>query len=336
MTSRAHAWLLAGVLAGVLAAGIAGCSPETTKPGAGSPPAPTSTADPAAPSSVAPSRSTSSGGPTTPTQPTEATQPTRTAPTSTPRPRPQPTDTMATATAPSPKPTLHRTSTTAPLPMPTLSGHRVVVLDPGHDGGNAGHPSAINKLVPAGYGRYKACNTVGTETYAGYAEHAFNWDVAQRVRSILRAHGVTVVMTRNSDTGVGPCVNVRAEIGNEAHADAEVSIHGDGSLQGNGFHVIRADGDPGGPVIAGDSERLSVAVHSAMIAAGHSPATYSGDGDGYDVRSDLGGLNLSTQPSIMIECGNMRDPGDAATMSSASGRQDIAAAIASGILSYLD
>ena len=47
--------------------------------------------------------------------------------------------------------------------------------------------------MPAGYGERKACDTTGTETNAGYGEHAFTWDVAVRVRAILRAHGVPVV-----------------------------------------------------------------------------------------------------------------------------------------------
>jgi N-acetylmuramoyl-L-alanine amidase len=82
-----------------------------------------------------------------------------------------------------------------------------VVLNPGHNGGDAAHPDEISRLVPAGYGNVKACDTTGTETNAGYAEHAFNWDVALRVRQILRHHGVRVIMTRSSDTGVGPCFN---------------------------------------------------------------------------------------------------------------------------------
>ena len=73
---------------------------------------------------------------------------------------------------------------------------RVVVIDPGHDGGNASHPAIVNKLVYAGNGLYKPCNTVGTATNSGYAEHAFTWNVAKRVRTILIARGATVVMTR--------------------------------------------------------------------------------------------------------------------------------------------
>jgi N-acetylmuramoyl-L-alanine amidase len=211
-----------------------------------------------------------------------------------------------------------------------------VVLDPGHNGANADHPSIINAPVPNGNGGTKPCNTTGTATNAGYPEHAFNWDVALRVREILRSHGITVVMTRDNDTGVGPCVDRRAEIGNEADATAVVSIHGDGApSSGHGFHVIEAVSEPGGPAIAAETRRLGADVHDAMVAdSGMTTSTYLG-ADGYDHRSDLAGLNLSVQPTVMVECGNMRNAGDAAIMSSPSGRLAIAEAIASGILRYV-
>lgn len=237
------------------------------------------------------------------------------------------------STPPSPKPSRTRQSTVAATHVPP---GRVVVLDPGHNGGNASHTDIINAPVPDGNGSTKPCNTTGTATNAGYAEHAFNWDVAMRVRSILRGHGITVVLTRQNDSGVGPCVDKRAQIGNAAQATAVVSIHGDGSWSGHGFHVITATKDRGTPAVDEASSRLAHDVHAQMLAdSGMSTATYIGS-DGYDRRSDLAGLNLSDRPTIMVECGNMRDAGDAAIMSSVDGRSHIAVAIANGISAFLD
>lgn len=211
----------------------------------------------------------------------------------------------------------------------------MVVLDPGHNGGNAAHPDLINRQVPAGFGQTKACNTTGTATDRGYTEHAFNWDVTQRVRRILTARGVTVLLTRRDDVGVGPCVNERAAIGNRARAAAVVSIHADGHPGGHGFHVIEAARPPAGAAVAAAAHRLAAAVHDRYAAeAGFAPSTYVGS-NGYDPRTDLAGLNLSSQPAIFIECGNMRDADDAARMTSAAGRQRVAQAIADGILRYL-
>ncbi|HEX4726332.1 MAG TPA: N-acetylmuramoyl-L-alanine amidase, partial [Jatrophihabitans sp.] len=153
--------------------------------------------------------------------------------------------------------TASRTTSSSPAPISRpaapsrpLTG-TVIVLNPGHNGGNAANAAAINRQVPAGFGQYKACDTTGTETNAGYQEHAFNWDVSLRVRTILQAHGVRVIMTRDSDTGVGPCVDERARIGNQAGVAAVVSIHADGAATtGHGFHVCEDSRQPAGPAVA--------------------------------------------------------------------------------------
>ncbi len=230
----------------------------------------------------------------------------------------------------------HRHTTAAPPPI-SYSG-LTVVLNPGHDGGNASHPAAINRQVPAGYGDYKACDTTGTNTNAGYPEHAFTWDVALRVRTILRGRGVHVVLTRPNDSGVGPCVDERAAVGNRAGVAAVVSIHADGAPSGgHGFHVNQASRRPDGAsaATAAQSIQLGQALHAALErSSGLVPSTYIGH-DGYYYRSDLAGLNLATRPATFLELGNMRNAGDAALQSSAAGRQRIAAAIAAGILAFL-
>lgn len=225
------------------------------------------------------------------------------------------------------------TSIAAP-PSPTTPS-KVVVLDPGHNGGNASHPEEINAQVPAGRGRMKACNTTGTATNAGFPEHEFAWDVAVRVRDLLAAQGVQVVMTRQDDTGVGPCVDKRAAIGNDSGAAAVVSIHADGSTNtsAHGFHVAysspplnEAQGEP--------STRLATTMRDAMVAGGFVTSTYIGSA-GLSPRDDLSGLNLSTRPAVLVECGNMRNATEAAAFSSPDGRQSYASAIAAGILAYL-
>ncbi len=211
----------------------------------------------------------------------------------------------------------------------------MVVLDPGHNGDNAANPDVINELVPAGRGRTKPCNTTGTATGAGYPEHAFTWSVAVRVRAILEARGIEVRLTRPNDRGIGPCVNERAAVGNDAAADAVVSIHADGSTNpaAHGFHVAysspplnAAQGEP--------SLRLARTMRDGLSSAGFPLSTYVGS-HGLSPRDDLGGLNLSTRPAVLVECGNMRNAAEAAAFSSPAGQRSYAAAIAAGILVYL-
>jgi N-acetylmuramoyl-L-alanine amidase len=54
------------------------------------------------------------------------------------------------------------------------------------------------------------------------------------------------------------------------------------------------------------------------------------------VRNNLGGLNLSTVPKVLIECANMQDPADAALTESAQWRQQAAQGIADGITAFLE
>jgi N-acetylmuramoyl-L-alanine amidase len=235
-------------------------------------------------------------------------------------------------------PATHPSSAAAPSAGAHAGPRPTVVLNPGHNGDDYAHPAEVNRLVPMGYGEKKPCDTTGTSTNAGYPEHAFNWDVALRVERILTGHGVRVIMTRHSDSGVGPCVDRRAAIGNRPGVDAVVSIHADGGpASGHGFHVNQDSRRPDGAsaAVAHQSIELGRAIHAALLrSSGLVPSTYIGT-NGYYYRDDLAGLNLARRPATFLELGNMRNAGDAALQSSPAGRQRIARAVAAGILAFL-
>ncbi|WP_406732240.1 N-acetylmuramoyl-L-alanine amidase [Streptomyces sp. NBC_01794] len=249
---------------------------------------------------------------------------------------PSPSASSTTASpSPSPSPSKGKPGASGPL------AGRVVVVDPGHNPGNFQHTSEINKLVDIGTNR-KECDTTGTSTNAGYTEAEFSLDVSQRLRTLLEKQGATVKFTHTDDRPFGPCVDERARIGNKAGADAVISIHADGSATGNrGFHVILPALVKAGAAdtakIVGPSRDLGERIAGKFVrATGSAPSNYVGDGTGLDVREDLGGLNLSTVPKVFIECGNMRDPKDAALLTSSNWRQKAAQGMADGISSYLD
>jgi N-acetylmuramoyl-L-alanine amidase len=220
------------------------------------------------------------------------------------------------------------TTTTPAGPAP------VVVLDPGHNGGNAAAADAIAREVPDGRGGTKPCNTTGTETADGYAEHAFAFDVAARVTRLLTAQGVVVRSTRDSDDGVGPCVDRRAAVANDAGAALSVSIHADsGPAGGSGFHVALAD-PPLAPSQRAPSAALGDALVAGLEAQGFTPSTYRGE-DGLDPRPDLAGLNHARVPAALVECASMADPGEARVVEDPAGRQRYAGGIAAGILRAL-
>jgi len=81
--------------------------------------------------------------------------------------------------------------------------------------------------------------------------------------------------------------------------------------------------------------KLGLAIRSAFRAGTGEPyADYVGH-DGLDVRTDLGGLNLSTVPKVFIETGNMRNAIDASRLESAAYRQREADALAHGLETFL-
>lgn len=215
-----------------------------------------------------------------------------------------------------------------------------VVIDPGHNPNNREHAAEINRTVNIGTGR-KACDTTGTATASGYSEAEFTLDLARRVRAGLRERGATVEMTHQGRRPWGPCVNARAEAGNQADADAVVSLHADGAPAGErGFHVILPEavneGRADTRAITGASRNLGRELADSFREFTKSkPAAYAGDGEGTDTRGDLGGLNLTRVPKVFLECGNMRDPQDAADLTDRRWRGRAADGVVEGIAQYL-
>ena len=221
-------------------------------------------------------------------------------------------------------------------PGDNLSG-LVVTIDPGHNGRNGAHPDQINQQVSIGNGETKECDTAGTETESGYTEAAYNLDVALKLRRLLEDAGAKVVMTRDDNRGVGPCIDERAEIGNEAKSDAVVSIHADGGPPGGrGFHIIHPTRIKGlTDDIYGASKRLALDLRDAFgRVTGLPRSNYIGQ-NGLDERSDLGGLRLSDVPKVFIETGNMRNGADAKKLESKRFRARIAKGIYAGLTRFL-
>jgi N-acetylmuramoyl-L-alanine amidase len=205
-----------------------------------------------------------------------------------------------------------------------------VFLDPGHNAG-----ADTSQQVNNGRGGTKQCNTSGAATNDGYSEHAFNWAVVGLINGSLSGMGVRTQLSRDSDNGVGPCVDQRAALANAMHPDAIVSIHADGGpAGGSGFHVNYSS-PPLNDVQAGPAVQLAHTMRDALVQAGFHPSTYVGS-DGLYGRADLAGLNLAQYPAVLVELGNMKNPEEAARMESPDGRAQYAAAVTQGIVAFLN
>ena len=212
---------------------------------------------------------------------------------------------------------------------------KIVGIDPGHNGRNYTDPSYISRKVWNGR-EWEACDTTGTETASGYTEARFNWNVAQYLRAILVKDGARVVLTRKNNRGVGPCVNRRARILDRAHANVSIDIHADyGPSGGRGFTVLEPVADGPNDKVIKSSLRFGRYVHTAMRDSTKMPVSDYYGHNGYIRRDDLAGLNLTTMPKVLIECGNMNNARDAALLVRPRVQRSIARALAAAIIRFL-
>jgi N-acetylmuramoyl-L-alanine amidase len=228
----------------------------------------------------------------------------------------------------------------SPSPRPTagpgvrkpLAG-KIVGIDPGHNGRNGTDPAYLAHQIFNGRSM-ENCNTTGTQTASGYTESLFNWNVATYLTADLRRDGARVVLTRHNNDGIGPCVNKRSWMLNQT--DVAIDIHADGGpTWGRGFTVLEPVADGPNNAVIGSSLRFGRYVHAAFLADTPMRVSDYYGRDGYIFRNDLAGLNLTTVPKVLIECGNMTNAADAALLSSPHVQRQIARALEAAIIRFL-
>jgi N-acetylmuramoyl-L-alanine amidase len=211
----------------------------------------------------------------------------------------------------------------------------VVGVDPGHNGDNWENTSYINQLVWNGR-EEETCDTTGTQEANGYTEAQFAFNVAEYLATMLRSQGATVVLTRTSNTSFGPCITERASIVNDAGAHVAVSIHADGGpVSGRGFSILEPVASGVNDAVISASQVLGDHVRSAFLSETPMPVSDYYGVNGVVPRDDLGGLNLTTVPKVMVECGNMPNPTDAALLVDPGFQQQVATAFAKAITTFL-
>jgi N-acetylmuramoyl-L-alanine amidase len=212
---------------------------------------------------------------------------------------------------------------------PLVRPHRVsnvgkvqtVVLDPGHGGYDRGQVS-----------RY------------GY-EKDFALDVARKLRPLLQAKGVRVIMTREGDYFVP--LEVRAQIANTARDSIFVSIHFNATNDdpnATGFEIFSftprgapstsdsavapsaLSAQPGSTVDA-QSLALSACIYHSLL--GHIPEYDRGI-----KRARFAVLRLTKVPAVLIEGGFLTQQGECKLIAQKEWRARLARAISVGIESY--
>jgi N-acetylmuramoyl-L-alanine amidase len=208
-----------------------------------------------------------------------------------------------------------------PHRVPNVGKVQTVVLDPGHGGHDKGQVSR--------YG----------------AEKDFALDVARKLRPILQAKGLRVIMTREGDYFVP--LEVRAKIANSARNSIFVSVHFNASgddPNATGFEIFSftprgapstSDGavasssynmQPGSTVDA-ESMALSACIYHSLI--GHIPEYDRGI-----KRARFAVLRLTKVPAVLIEGGFLTERGESKLIANKDWRSKLAGAISVGIENY--
>jgi N-acetylmuramoyl-L-alanine amidase len=211
----------------------------------------------------------------------------------------------------------------APAPTPHTGGH-LVVIDPGHQS----HGMSEKEPNGPGSSNMKAKVTGGTSgKTSGLTEYQLNLTVGLKLRDELVARGYNVIMTRESNDVSLSNVD-RAQIANNAGAEAFVRIHANGSdnTSTNGAMTIcQTPSNPYNAAYYSQSRKLSDCVLDSFVAATGCKKQYVWETD------TMTGINWANVPSTIIEMGYMSNPTEDANMASEAYQSQMVTGIANGI-----
>jgi N-acetylmuramoyl-L-alanine amidase len=176
---------------------------------------------------------------------------------------------------------------------------------------SAGGDSPITVVIDPGHGGHDRGGIPGQRI----AEKDMNLDVALRLRKVLSARGYRVVMTRDSDVFVS--LGGRVAIANSYRNAVFVCIH---------FNATGRRGASGIETYfySRDSLPLASAIH--YYVAGGAPSDNRGVR-----RRGFYVLRKTRIPAVLVECGFLTNPTEAAYARNASYRQKLAEEIAAGV-----
>ena len=228
-----------------------------------------------------------------------------------------------------PTPTPEPTPTNTPTPTPTPTEVPLVVaIDAGHqrkgnyDKEPNGPGSDIMKAkVSSG--------TAGVST--GIPEYELNLAVSLYLKEELVARGYDVIMIREThDIDIS---NVeRAQVANEAGADAFIRVHADSSDNASAKGVMTICQTPENPYNAEwyeESKLLSELVLEEVVEITGAKKRYVWETD------TMTGINWTTVPTTILEMGFMSNPEEDELLATEEYRKKIATGVANAIDRYL-
>jgi N-acetylmuramoyl-L-alanine amidase len=176
---------------------------------------------------------------------------------------------------------------------------------------SAASGSSTTVVIDAGHGGHDRGGIPGQRI----PEKEMTLDVAQRLKRVLAADGYRVVMTRENDVFVP--LGTRIAIANSYRNAIFVCVH---------FNSAKRTGADGIETYFYDRDSLPLASAVHHFVAGGAPSPNRGvRRRGYYV------LRRARVPAVLVECGFLTNPTEAAYISQSSYRQKLAEEIAAGI-----